>query len=1185
MSTEAVKKRLLLSTSVLNIPLDRTPREAKVNDVCAAAKLLRRRLLREHTFVVEKIQQLRQRQVYDDETDDGEDEEITYKKESVSHENPNSSSSYNPDLCAKQTYRHEFMLLADLQVAEKNVIPVLLAHGIKFVENLLPQLLKLLIALLLPVPRFSDQESQQKDLLTRIKVRCGTDQFFALMVQIVADIAMKRASGKASQSDFSLLNIVLTTISYLLEGHPRDISTVAGSFCRTQGVELLLVIVNQNYAKVKPSSVENMETTCPPPVSEETNNNPHNIKIHDSSNSNTVNKLDLVVGHEIESISEDMSSTGQKVVVLNEDSTSEDNETGEDFITKESSALARQFEQRVKDYFESEQQLWKWNVLVIKSLSSVLSCVSPIEMAQLSISNNLASSSLSLSERQNIPFRGNEQLKACKQENDKWHCIARGRNGAMNSSSILVRPDPKRAFLGVKQSEDDHGDAKQRVGGRAIGSVSTLLSTKRKDPLEAMKDIDFRKRGRFVSGMFQGATPFSDIPLPTKIQLSQQIRSFLCFGFEPLSVMTWTRLEGVIQNVDQSTKEYKEMIAAYRNSDEVTEITSPFEASVYESFSNVLGYVKTSTSFLAYIRETARIMKHDNIGFTSSPFQQQWQSVSSIISLGHLEGGFSMLRSFLQCKDLRQRLDMIVVVHYLSEMLLVLTLLLEGDLIQDAAVAVAAHALVSSILYKEINIKTFFDLIGLCTGNRKLSLAHAQAISLFMYAVFQLMDQCSYKGRLLLMKRPAPNHRQKDTDPVGLDSAAQTKLQNTQEVIPLGAASMTADTTKSNVSGISDQIPELQTELREIGDDNGVNSPHWKTLAQLDNEFVDNDKVSDPLKATAPIYVANDNDKAEAVEYLPINEAMTHPINGMSNDDGVDVTAREMSCALSEAHPASVASSSIITSEREVSTRSYFHRIATPKHMNIIKVTLQHWRLNDADVNLGLTYLIKKLLEEGCEGAFYNVSFLLIIRDVIVNGKRSHRPLYDVCDELAYFFFNPNFAKVADERTRTLLNVNELPMVSGSQSFLGFEVSLRCARSLFNYNPTDYKILEEKAIPAMMDYTVLELPEWSSSHDNVDDPGLERQNSTTTINFNSVHGNSTTLVGREETLTQEHNEEYVGREGEEKTRKREREQSEIEWQTVGVSENSGPKWNQTEEKKQGMDNADREANENDIVVS
>ena len=69
MSTEAVKRQILIAIDALSIPLNRVPSQKAIFEACSAAKLLRNRLLREHTRVMERIETLRERQMFDEVSD------------------------------------------------------------------------------------------------------------------------------------------------------------------------------------------------------------------------------------------------------------------------------------------------------------------------------------------------------------------------------------------------------------------------------------------------------------------------------------------------------------------------------------------------------------------------------------------------------------------------------------------------------------------------------------------------------------------------------------------------------------------------------------------------------------------------------------------------------------------------------------------------------------------------------------------------------------------------------------------------------------------------------------------------------------------------------------------------------------------------------------------------------------
>lgn len=1053
MSNEVVKKQLLVAITTLNLPLDSTPSTRKVNEACTAAKLLRNRLLREHARVTEFIENLRQKQIYDADSEGDDDEGF--------HE--------DADTNLHRSARTEFVFLAELMIVEKLVVPLLLTHGMKFSETLLPQLLKLLTAIMRPIPRFSANETLQRYLLKRIKARCGTDEFFALLVQSVAPIAEKRSAGHLEREDVVLLEVVLTLLTHLLDGRAQEVENIIGSFCRNHGIQLLVVVINQNYSKMQQRlSDENQsaddesergehavvggadfEVTVPgesqeqPPAlvlqgpallaESDAQHNSTNIPENEQVASNSLAPVQVQIIHDDTDDAEDDEEDEDE----DEEDAYDEEEDEEELHVHESPAdFEKQFKERVHNLLESEQQIWKWNCLAMKLIACVFSCVYPVELAQLSV---LGQGNISSPDQLLNLVRGGNHFRECKNEVDSWRLIARSRNGSMSSNSMLVRLDP--------------GNRPGTVGGVAIGTVSSLFGTRRKDPLENVKDIDLRKRGRFIKGMFQDSTSRCELPLPTKILLSQQSQSFLCFGFEPLNTMTWQRMQAISVNVERAAKEYKEMLSGFKNSGEQMEITSPLGSDIYQDFSNVLNYMTVCANLLHYIREVARLMKQDQAPLSAASFQQQWQSISSIISLDHLEGGFAVLRSFLQCRDLRQRCNVLDVVNYLAELLFMLNLILEKEVVDDVAADVAAHALASSVLYKEENIKTVFDLLNEYSS-RNLSVPRSQSLTLFIFAVFQLMERCSYNGNLLLPKRQkrtanmaeaGDEGHQDDDEKASLNSAV---LDDIEVEMANQMAGMINDESSSGSGSGSDEEARFPQKYRH--------SPEQQREAALGTAGA---------QQRSP-------DEAGQREGSPDSDEPEEQETGSRDHSSVR--------AASEARQPSVASMassgrtalSTISSEREVAVSSYLRRLATPKNMGLLYSALRHWRINDADVNLGLTYLMEGLCKDSCKNAFFNIAFLLLFRDVIANGKRTHAPLFAVCDKLVYNFFNPSFARSLDYRIHSLIDEGDVNVLTGSQSFLGFEIALRCGRSLFNITASDYSVLEERAMPHMMEYTV-----------------------------------------------------------------------------------------------------------------
>lgn len=1001
MSSAIVKKQLLMAVGTLNVSLDHIPSKSKIEELCNAAKLIRNRLLREHTRVTQIVESLRQEEV---------DEEISGDDEMMDDAEGN---EMRPVVVTdnKNTCRDEFIFISDLRVAEKLVIPLLFAHGMRFSDTLLPQLLKLLIALLQPIPRFSSSETLQHDHLLRIKARCGNDELFAFLVQCAAPIAEKRSAGAAKREDVILLEIILTVVARLLDGPAHEIENIIGAFCRNHGIELLLVIVNQNYSKVQG---QNTAQGAAETVTDEADRMERQQREQEVKPDGEAHICLTGSGSDIEE--EDCDQTGTETQV---NTTQKD----DSIFTEEN-----MYEKKMQDLIESDLQIWKWNALVVSAISAVLQSVSASELAFISFQSqctNPNSPEALLSVLQHA-----QHLRDCKRESENWRYIAKSKQGAFHSNGLLVRTD-----------SNHRGST--TVGSRSVGTVSALYGTRRKDPLELVKDMDMRKRGRFVRGMFEDNTSRCNLPFPTKILLSQQSQSFLCFGFEPLSTMVWSRLQASIHDVVLATKEYQEAAVGSRKTGEALEITSPIDADMYTALAHVLHYMNICGSLLRYIRETAQLMKEDGVPLSAASFQQQWQSISSVITLDHLDYGFSVLRCFLKCKDLRRRLDVKNVVMYLAEILLVLNLLLEGEIINDPSVEVAAHALASSILYKEENIKVVFDLLSEYS-QRRVAITRAQAITLFTFAVFQLMEKCSYKGSLLLPKRPKRAR----------NAAADDEAEDDDE----------HDKDSINSEQLEEMNDEILESIKDMIDDSELTQRRRKSTAEISEST-----SPDAQKAEQHEEVANDPPTDMAAEerlfsrdgdelQLTVEEEISRPRPSSSSREASEAPAQSETSLSSGGH--TVLSS--ISSEREVSVGSYLFRLATPKNAALLHATLQQWRLNDADVNHGLTFLMDRIVRSGYGTIFFNIDYLMVMRDILVYGHKSHEPLYAVCDNIVFQFFNPTYAIAREAREAPLRSEQERHFLSGAQSCLGFEVALRCTRALFHLGTSDYTILEER---------------------------------------------------------------------------------------------------------------------------
>ncbi|CAD2219434.1 hypothetical protein AGDE_14847 [Angomonas deanei] len=868
MSSVLVKRQLLVAVTALNIPLDKIPNKEKVDGICSASKIVRNRLLREHARVTETIEILRQNQ-QDDVLADIDEEPEYDDDEFVAVASDNS------------TARSEFLYVAELKTAEKLVIPLLLAYGMRFSDTLLPQLLKLLIALLQPIPRFSEGELVQRDALSHIKIRCGSDEFFAFLVQCAAPITEKRSAGKANKADIAMLELILTTISLLLDNPAPETENTIGAFCRNHGVELLLVMVNQNF-----SSREKNKAILD-----------GNFDINEDGDAEN-SQIDQNTESQVESLN---------LINLQEEGSDDDGLIIEDGgISRAEQGFQYDSTMQIA---ESDAQILKWNTLILHTISHIFKGVDLNELSLIGFQTQNADGQNTKS-LFSIP-NNDKYMKDCKRETDNWRYIAKSKQGAFNSNGLIVRSDSNKPL--------------QTVGSKTMGTISSIFGTKRKDPLDIMKDMDKRKKGRFVKGMYEDSTTRSNLPFPTKIILSQQTFSFLCFGFEPLSSMVAEQMMGVGNKIMMATKEHKDAVSGFKGSGEAIEITSPIDTSLYSELTEVIHYMMTCSSFLHYIRKSIFLMKEKDLSFDMPSFQQQWQSVSSIVTLEHLEMGFTVLRSFLQIRDLRRRLDIKCVTNFLSEILLLLNLLLGGEIIKDPSVEVAAHALASSILYKEENIKATFDLLKEY-AQRNLAMEKAQAFSLFTYAVFQLMEKCSYKGTLLLPKKqPRKGRHEEAQDGIEDDDSDNS--------------SITSETNRAMLESMADMIDDSEEVRNSRGDE--------EAEEVAEQETNDVGEVQTPQMG----FIENDVDDPSAV-FSPLPKNTEDAEEGQSRDASVAPPRSETSLSSSGQTVFST-----ISSEREVSLDSYVSRLVTPKNSTLLYATLRHWRLNDADVNLALTFL------------------------------------------------------------------------------------------------------------------------------------------------------------------------------------------------------------------------------------
>jgi hypothetical protein len=115
--------------------------------------------------------------------------------------------------------------------------------------------------------------------------------------------------------------------------------------------------------------------------------------------------------------------------------------------------------------------------------------------------------------------------------------------------------------------------------------------------------------------------------------------------------------------------------------------------------------------------------------------------------------------------------------------------------------------------------------------------------------------------------------------------------------------------------------------------------------------------------------------------------------------------------------------------------------------------TFQTWRLNDLEPNNALESLLDRLQRHPrARCVLFTAHFLAVVNDVLQHGQESHPSLFQICDRIAFDFFNP--AKVEGNPQRDAMS--------------RLDVALRCARSLFFLSPNAYFGLDDYFRPIML---------------------------------------------------------------------------------------------------------------------
>lgn len=1367
----AVKRLLLEFTQRLDIA--KIPHHAlTVDDVDGAsdaAKALRIRMVREYDRVRVHVQKIKQR-LYASESQrelreagggvmgrDDDDDQLPSTGHDTSSSNPQLlqarlkqaiQSAMREDQ-SSALLRSEYLFLGELRVMERVVVPALVAHALRHPTTLLPQLLKLLAAMTLPVINDVNDTTQQLDVLAGVRVRCSCDDFFVLIVHAIAPVASRRREGPLPFHDAVLLEVVLNLISNLLRGPVASVEPTVGAMCRNHGVELVLVLLTQNFqkfqdvaaqqeeepprsevpsesqherrrpvhsssemivlgdddddneeeeeelvivkAETREDTVEEQcddihkEETAPPfpleaplPVGELTPPSSvaaiidstraetqlvvlpdsqyddfmrqHQGEVHASlfeedtiapevavdndgviefdfdapvaqatttvgdderSSSSSTSAVEEEEGEEEDAkvmspprASSDESSVGSETtdddddeeedeehVTLLDDEAEEgddEEEEGEDDgqrpadWVRRSARIAELAGELQRETLDSIQRL---NDYLLEIVALVFRCApaSDLSMLALSLQNGSSNGVTSvMASIQALQAKVGSELRHQRQVDNSWRMIAKSRNGAFATNSILVRKISAEQHAKDQQHHRSLADADMPPPRplAVLGATSTLMGGKRMDALGFVKEQDRRKKGRYNRKMLEPLKPVSALPLPTQMHLAQQFSTFLAHGFESLSTMIWPRVQVQLKRLNEEVEDASAATAGYGSRLDGP-LLSALENVDVKEIMNYFFLCFTLLRFtrinLRYVLEWRREMdernkkrqeglhrdRQEGLGFghhadttvnlavpqvslaadgamdepseadqdaarqqeeLMMTFEAQWKAVSHIITLEHIQAGFTLIRNFTTNKELATDYDIGTPLNFVSELLLLLVHLLDGDIVQDPAVTMAAHAMGSSLLYQEENISVVYFLVGNVTFRNRPTHDATQSLITLLHALLSLIDKCSFNGTLALPKRKAPQRRrgqggrhEGDGDDVDggeppdeeEDDAADVATHDPLSPLEQFLVDDDHDSGEEEEEGTALKLPadDHSTEdaaTRTTKDGGAINDDAQTMMMQLrsDSEGGE-DAVDAPL---VDVVVGDDHLLRRAAAAAEDDDEVSvrgdlEDTTGRSNDQGGEVLNNEVEARLGQgeldgylgppgtlrarSHESEESGSVVLssrttgntsmTSEREVRVQEFYLRLSTPKYVPIIYYGLCHWRTNDGDTNHAICTMLQNLLNRSIGiSAVFCFPFLLVFHEILSPASGAavtHRPLFDVADRIVFQMFNPSFAKSArplfdatQGNNKAMGAVDEEQPDHGPMSSFGTEVAFRCTRAFFLINPSHYVVLEEAAL-------------------------------------------------------------------------------------------------------------------------
>ncbi|CUE73019.1 Hypothetical protein, putative [Bodo saltans] len=669
-----------------------------------------------------------------------------------------------------------------------------------------------------------------------------------------------------------------------------------------------------------------------------------------------------------------------------EDSSEEDEDEGEEesdheedvrrrnhnnFVRK-SKRIAELADDLQRETLDSIQRL---NDYLLEIVALVFRCAPAADLSMLALSlQNAATGSTSvMASIQALQAKVSVEFQHQRKVDNSWRMIAKSRNGAFSTNSILVRK------LSAEKQAHDQIYRDRLAGGpnddimppprsiAVLGATSTLMGGKRVDELGFVKEQDRRKKGRFNKKMLEPMQAVSALPLPTQMHLAQQFSTFLAHGFESLSTMSWPRVQAQLKRLNEEVSEASAMagvtggaiiegpmLSALENID-VKEILNYFflcftllrftrinlryvlewrreieerkkkreeerrQRQQHDMFSSPFfgqgGAAATTTNLLAAPQVS---LAPDHLATSSQweadqafqdeqedlaanaqqqelmlTFEAQWKAVSHIITLEHMQAAFTLIQNFVDNKELASEYDITIPVNLVAELLLLLVHLLDGDIVQDPAVTMAAHAMGSSLLYHEENISVVFYLIGNVSFKSRPTPAAAQSLILFLHALLTLIDKCSFNGALALPKKRAPaaarrGRRGKDDEGDDIDAGVGQYRDNEEDDEEEDPEAERQEA--SDIDAINKFIVDDDDE--DEGDDAAAAPEGGKELADANEDEIDGDAMMQKIReeeflSKERLLQGDDHDAVVVADQLQHDEedASSHRVDGVEHDD------------------------------------------------------------------------------------------------------------------------------------------------------------------------------------------------------------------------------------------------------------------------------------------------------------